>query len=87
MSSIPDRVLAREVQERLDAAKAHLRLLMEESGLYASDGWSIMELGRETKDGMAIVLRPLHRKLVAPPHLECVVSVDTDTASVNSNCP
>ena len=87
MTSIPDRTLAREVRARLDAAKAHLRMLMEERGLHASDGWAVVEFARETADGMAIVLKPLHRKLSAPEDLECLVSIRTDTAAVESDCP
>ena len=87
MTHIPDRTLAREVHDRLEAAKAHLRMMMEERGLYASDGWIVVELSRETSEGMAIVLKPLHRKLAAPDDLECVVSVSTSTAAVESNCP
>ena len=87
MTPVPDRMLAREVHDRLEAAKAHLRMMMEERGLHASDGWSVVELGRETAEGMAIVLKPLHRKLTAPEDLECVVSVSTRTAEVDSNCP
>jgi hypothetical protein len=87
MAIIPDRMLAREVRARLDAAKAHLRLLMEERGLHASDGWAIVEFARETVDGMAIVLKPLHRRLAAPDDLECVISIRTDTAAVESDCP
>jgi hypothetical protein len=85
MQSVPD--LAREVRARLDAAKAHLRMLMEERGLHASDGWAVVEFARETPDGMAIVLKPLHRRLPAPDDLECVISVRTDTAAVDSDCP
>jgi hypothetical protein len=87
MTPVPDRMLAREVRARLEAAKAHLRTLMEERGLHESHGWSIMEFGRETADGMAIVLKPLHRSLASPDDLECVVSVHPDTASIESNCP
>jgi hypothetical protein len=87
MSSIPDRMLAREVHERLEAAKSHLRMMMEERGLHAEDGWTIVELGRETPEGMAIVLKPLHRKLEAPDDLECIVTVSTLTAAVESDCP
>ena len=87
MTQIPDRILAREVQARLDAAKAHLRMMMEERGLHASDGWSILELARESAEGTLIVLRPLHRKLATPPDMECTVSISTSTASVESDCP
>ena len=87
MTFIPDRLLAQEVQARLDAAKAHLRMMMEERGLYASDGWTILELAREAAEGTSIILRPLHRKLPSPEDLECTVSISTRTASVESDCP
>jgi len=85
MTSVSD--LAREVHARLQAAKAHLRMIMEERGLHASDGWTIAESARETPAGTAIVLKPLHRRLPAPDDLECVISIHPDTAAVESNCP
>lgn len=67
-------------------ARAHLRRLMEESGFHEHDGWTIAESMRQVRGGTQLVMRPLHLRLTAPDHLECVVTIDEESTAVDSNC-
>lgn len=72
--------------EQRDAAEARLWREMEAAGLYARDGWKIAEITREARNGTELVLRPLHMRLPAPEHLECVVWIDADDGNVSTSC-
>jgi hypothetical protein len=67
-------------------ARVHLRRLMEERGLRERDGWTIAESIRHVGGGTQLVMRPLHLRLTAPDDLECVVTIDEDSTTVDSNC-
>ena len=75
----------RFAQERA-AAEARLWREMEAAGLHARDGWKIAESTREVRNGTELVLRPLHMRLHAPEHLECVVWIDADDGHVSTSC-
>jgi hypothetical protein len=70
-----DETFAARFSERRAAAEAYLWREMNARGLHAQDGWKIMDLARETRDGSELVLRPMHLWQPAPQELVCVISL------------
>jgi len=81
-----ERILARTVAAKREAAEVYLWHEMNMRGLFADDGWSIVETTRETATGTELVLRPLHRFLPSPEGLECVVEIHEDTHLIDAHC-
>jgi hypothetical protein len=54
-------------------------------GLFERDGWKIVETVRAATGCTELVMRPLHLHKVAPDDLECVVTIDEDTTTVDSS--
>lgn len=81
-----DANVAARFTRRLAMARQHLRREMTAHGLHARDGWRIAETVRMIEGGSEIVLWPVHRTLPSPAGMECVVSIETDTATIDSNC-
>jgi hypothetical protein len=86
MSSSNDYQVAARFAKACAEARAHLWREMEARGLYERDGWKIVETVRPAMGGTELVMRPLHLRLTAPADLECVVTIDEDTTTVDSSC-
>jgi hypothetical protein len=72
--------------ERCVEARTHLRAEMERAGLHQSDGWDIVECIRQRDGRSEILMRPLHMRHPTPPDIECVVSIDSTDAAIDSEC-
>jgi hypothetical protein len=59
---------------------------MTKLGLRREDGWSIVELTREGRGGIEIVMRPMHMHLPSPEGMECVAAFVEETAAVHTQC-
>jgi hypothetical protein len=59
---------------------------MQRLGLLEADGWRIAEFIRECAGGSELVLRPLHLRLAPPEGLECVVRIEEETLSLDTQC-
>lgn len=81
-----DQQFAGEFSEQRAAAEAHLWRQMEARGLHAKDGWKVIEMMRDTRDGIELVLRPMHLWHASPHDLECVVWVRNDDGVVDASC-
>jgi hypothetical protein len=86
MSRENDAHVAARFAKACAEARAYLLREMEAAGLHASEGWKIVETMRQVVGGSELVMRPLHLHRPSPFDLECVVKIDTDTASIDSNC-
>jgi hypothetical protein len=86
MAGIDDSNIAARFTKRLAKARRHLRREMAALGLHARDGWRIAETVRMVEGGSEIVMWPIHRTLPSPEGVECVVSIESDGATIDSNC-
>ena len=67
-------------------AEAELWRRMEETGLFARDGWRLSETTREARDGTELVIRPIHMSRDAPSGMECIVHVREDDGQIDMRC-
>jgi hypothetical protein len=81
-----DQEIERLFAARYEAARKHLRAMMETLGLHESEGWRISEITQETEGGSRVVLRPIHTRLVAPPDVECIVWIHEEDGAVDADC-
>ena len=86
MPNDTDQNFAQRFAERYSAARTHLQREMEARGLHPRDGWRISETTRSARNGLELVLRPIHRTFTSPPDLECVVWIDVEGASIDAEC-
>ena len=86
MPNHTDDSFATRFAERYAAARTHLRREMDALGLHERDGWRISETTRQARNGLELVLRPIHRTLVAPDGLECIVWIDVEGHSIDAEC-
>jgi len=86
MPNDTDDNFATRFAERYAAARAHLRREMDAIGLYERDGWRITETTRQARNGLELVLRPIHRTLASPDGLECIVWIDVEGHSIDAEC-
>jgi hypothetical protein len=85
MKSQDDRLFS-EFASRCEEARANLRQHMSDRGLREKDGWSIHEFTRQLEGRTAIVMRPIHRHLDAPPGLECMCEIDEPGSRTSADC-
>lgn len=85
-SLVSDLHLAARLSAEYTAARHQLRQHMRARCLYESDGWGIAETTRRHEGKLQLVLRPVHLRLPAPVDLECVVSIDDATETVEGKC-
>jgi len=84
--STRDGDLSREFGLRCDEARAALQKHMAEHGLRIEDGWWIHEFTRHVEGHTELVMRPMHRRLTAPPELECICTIDEHGADASFEC-
>ena len=86
MSHSNDALVSARFASACGEARDHLRRQMEERGLHARDGWKIVETVRQVAGGSELVMRPLHMHLPSPGDLECVVTIDMASTSIDVDC-
>jgi hypothetical protein len=81
-----DRELTDAFERHCAQARTHLQKLMAGAGMSEADGWRIVETLHEKPGGSHLVMRPIHRTLLAPPTMECVVAIGESGDWVESGC-
>jgi len=80
-----DAELSMRFSDKVQHAHAYLEGEMKRLGLFAEDGWKIIQVTREGRGGTEMVLRPFHFRLTPPEGLECIVWISSEPA-VDSEC-
>ena len=81
-----DQELSKELETCRRTAQETLWREMTQLGLFSADGWQLVETTRDRDGRTEIVLRPLHRVLTSPEHLECVVWISNDGEETGTRC-